>query len=295
MLLSIEQTLTHLWQRRFPAHITVGGLRLYNRAFCLKAAGSFLCMIFLIPDRHILAVLVFTQKNKEDYRMIIRTATLAPILVIAMATIPEPAQSSLRSLSQLSPGDYCNTDCQTTSCHIMEKTDTTVPASEMQDHPTCTNENTADISDGGDFGDCWLNKTPGNYVICTRTIENACNLLHDGNDIDYTSWKTYNNTNHSVSRYEITSTSSNYYYCKTTTVTKYGCAANYYATSGSDTSSIKCTACPSSKTGGLGDGVSQGASPVGSTSIIDCYIPKDEEICDASGCFDLMDKCYYKN
>lgn len=279
----------------FPGIYYGRGSAVIQQGFCPKAAGSFLCMIFLIPDRRILAVLVFTQKNKEDYRMIIRTATMVSISAIMMTAILQPAQATLRNISQLSPGDYCNTDCQTQTCHIMEKTDSSIPASKMPNLPTCTSANTADISDGGITGECWISKTPGNYVICTRMIENACDLLHGGSGIDYTSWETYNSTNHSVSRYEITENNSDYYYCKTTTVIQYGCAANYYATSGTDTSSINCTACPSSQAGGLGLGVGQGTSPIGTTSITDCYIPQDEEICDASGCFDLMNKCYYKN
>ena len=228
--------------------------------------------------------------------MIIQTLKLLPITTIAVAAIIQPGHATLRTLSQLSPGDYCNTDCQTQSCHIMEKSNSTVPATDMPNWPTCTSANTADISDGGIDGECWINKTPGNYVLCTRTIEQACSLLHGGNDTTYTAWKTYNSTNHSVSQYEMNEiNSSNSYYCNVTTTIKYGCAANYYATSGAGTSNISCTACPSSQTGGLGLGVGQGSSPIGTTSITDCYIPQDEEICDTSGCFDLMNKCYYKN
>lgn len=76
-------------------------------------------------------------------------------------------------------------------------------------------------------------------------------------------------------------------------VVSYRCAPNYYGTSTNGTSG--CTQCPGSEAGGLGAGETNGTSNAGTTSITGCYMPKDVEICDGTGCFDLMSDCYWTN
>lgn len=76
-----------------------------------------------------------------------------------------------------------------------------------------------------------------------------------------------------------------------TKTTEYRCAETYYGTS--TDGKTGCTRCPSSKDGGLGDGDPYGNSDAGTTDITGCYIPAGDEICDATGCFDVIADCYY--
>ena len=72
---------------------------------------------------------------------------------------------------------------------------------------------------------------------------------------------------------------------------EYRCRAGYY---GSPTSATKgCTKCPNSEEGGAGTG-EIGQTIPGATKITQCFIEKGMEVCDATGCFDYVDDCYYK-
>lgn len=64
----------------------------------------------------------------------------------------------------------------------------------------------------------------------------------------------------------------------------YGCAAGYYASSGSGYEDIICTACPNS-----------GQSSKGNTSISGCYIPSGGSCSDETGdCIVQNGNCYYQ-
>lgn len=75
--------------------------------------------------------------------------------------------------------------------------------------------------------------------------------------------------------------------------TEYRCADGYYGSSTNGTSG--CTRCPGSEAGGLGTGDIHGYSNAGTTTITGCYLSEGDEICDSTGCFDLMSDCYWKN
>ena len=225
--------------------------------------------------------------------MIIRTKTIGTIATIAITAMIQSANAKLVDISKLTftSTGYCNDSCTEPRCPVAFKTDSTARPTTMQALPTCTDDNTNDIG----VASCWRNKTSGNYIICTTVEEHACDMFKAGIKAATGSWATHNSSNHSVARDIEATDSSNYYHCKTTKTKEYGCAANYYATSGTGTSSINCTLCPSSLSGGLGSGESNGYSATGNTLITGCYIPQDIEICDSPGCFDTTKDCYYKN
>ena len=225
--------------------------------------------------------------------MIIRTKTIGTIATIAITAMIQSANAKLVDISKLTftSTGYCNDSCTEPRCPVAFKTDSSARPTTVPNFPTCTDDNTSDI--GAET--CWRNKASGNYIICTSAEENACNLFQSTIKSSSTTWQTNNSSTHSVYRTIETSNSSTYYYCATTSTKEYGCAANYYATSGTGTSNINCTLCPSSLSGGLGSGESNGYSATGNTLITGCYIPQDIEICDSPGCFDTTKDCYYKN
>lgn len=223
--------------------------------------------------------------------MIIRIKTIGTIAAIAIAFTNIPANAYLKSASSIQPGEYCNTSCTYKGCPVLEKTNATVLDFDLlQNLPNCTDANTQS-HDSTTL--CWLNITPGNYMLCSGSDENACTLFY----LDHpytTNWTTYNNSRYSVIRQTTSQNNSSYYYCQATTTTEYGCDTNYYATSGIGTSNINCVKCLNSEEGGAGTG-EIGQSNIGTTSITQCFIERGNEICNSTGCFDYMQDCYYKN
>lgn len=216
------------------------------------------------------------------------------MLLTTMFAALSPAHAYLKSAGSLSPGDYCNTDCTTMACLLAVKSNIDIPTSMLMYYPNCTDDNTSDAG-----GTCWLNKSPGNYILCDSGGENACSLFNasisggissESESYYYTDWVTYNSNQRSVTRtaYKLSS-NSNYYYCQTTKTTEYGCKANYYATSGVGTSLINCaTPCPTS------DGIS-GQSSVGNTALTSCHIPMGATGSNSTGKFTYAGTSYYCN
>lgn len=204
--------------------------------------------------------------------MIIHIKTIPVATIITIATIISPAHAYLRSPSSLSPGDFCNTSCQTGSCGVMHKYNAPyIPEEVLNDFDQCTDESTQDIL----FHSCWINKTAGNYMLCSQP-ENACSLFSSGGNEDY---HTLNSSKHSVQMIE--HDSSEYYFCQAST--QYGCEENYYALSGIGTSNISCTPCPSN-----------GKSATGNVYITGCYLPSGTTGTDTTGNYKYTADCYYK-
>lgn len=198
-----------------------------------------------------------------------------------------PAHAYLRSLAELSPGDYCNTECQTFGCPIMIAANFDIPPSYALDIPDCTSDYTDSYQ-----GSCWLNKQQANYMICDSGMELGCNIydyLFDfalvSGTTHYSYWERLNAN--AVIRKKMSIISGyddgNNTACTVQNSPEYGCKENYYAISGTGTSSINCTAC-----------ISSGRSEIGNSSVTGCYMPKDSSFSDSSGTGIYTANCYYK-
>ncbi len=215
--------------------------------------------------------------------MITHHKLIAAIAATAISAMMSPAYAYLRSPSTLSPGDYCDTECQSSECMRMFKTNLDIDVDQMNYLPDCSDVDTTDT-----YGEsCWLNKSKGNYMVCNYDGETACSFffatggLNDYRDgYFYSNWVRF--TSAVVLRSKSKIIDDSYYNCTAQITLEYGCAANMYATSGTGTSSIKCTACPQS-----------GHSPEGNTSISDCYLPKGTSFCDDTGCGEITENCPY--
>lgn len=73
----------------------------------------------------------------------------------------------------------------------------------------------------------------------------------------------------------------------------YRCSTGFYGVP-TNNGTAGCERCPGSYVGGLGSGMLARYSDAGSTDITACYMPKDMEFCNTSGCFTLKADCYWK-